>query len=299
MEPRPTLNNAPPPFSGTHIYNSSTLPSMDPFDNGSQNCNVSPNFNVPQSKNSELFWNQQNQSDGYFGHQSCQQPPQATATTFHYDMPVVPTDIAGFALTLPHPQNVPTTNLYSHLGNVAPQTILGFAPENSFPMLSFDSSNEKLFRKGSAPCATVQTNTQQRENSGILPHVSELLQQQPQSQVMFPTYNMMYESFPQQQQIFPENEYDIGNDVTTSDSSPSGIEISYPPANDDEEPQFKVRELANMFGFSKDAKKHWRFRDLKRALVEKISPEHQKFIENHPQHSSLYLLHFQIFFENL
>jgi hypothetical protein len=48
-----------------------------------------------------------------------------------------------------------------------------------------------------------------------------------------------------------------------------------------------IRQLAFELGLSKDPSKNWRYRDVKRSLYEKLTPEHTRFIETHPDHTLL------------
>ncbi|KAF0980725.1 hypothetical protein FDP41_013208 [Naegleria fowleri] len=48
-----------------------------------------------------------------------------------------------------------------------------------------------------------------------------------------------------------------------------------------------IRSLAHLVGLSKDEGKTWRYRDVRRALFEKCSKEHTKFIEQNQQHAIL------------
>jgi hypothetical protein len=48
-----------------------------------------------------------------------------------------------------------------------------------------------------------------------------------------------------------------------------------------------IRVLAYKVGLSKDPNKSWRYRDIKRSLFEKISPQHANFIEKNLEHSLL------------
>lgn len=98
---------------------------------------------------------------------------------------------------------------------------------------------------------------------------------------------------PQQPQQMPEYANFLGssdnvdqNGTSAQNEVPARMpQQTQTAATEEEEQQFKVRELASQFGFSKDATKHWRFRDLKRSLLEKMSADQKEFIENHPQHS--------------
>lgn len=51
--------------------------------------------------------------------------------------------------------------------------------------------------------------------------------------------------------------------------------------------QHPIRFLAFEFGLSTDPKKQWRYRDFKRSLFERISPEQRDFINTNAEHSVL------------
>jgi hypothetical protein len=45
-----------------------------------------------------------------------------------------------------------------------------------------------------------------------------------------------------------------------------------------------IRILAHQIGLSKDPNKSWRYRDIKRSLFEKMTPEQERFIDGNPEH---------------